>query len=60
MTKKAYHPEDLSADPAAQQMLIRAEELGLSTAFTRATELSPATSAAPACAANCAAWDPAG
>ncbi len=41
MTKKTYHPEDLSADPAAQQMLIRAEELGLSTAFTRATELSP-------------------
>lgn len=41
MAKKDYRPEDLSADPAAQQMLIRAEELGLSTAFTRAAELSP-------------------
>ena len=30
-----------SADPAAQQMLIRAEELGISTAFSRADDLAP-------------------
>ena len=33
--------EELSSDPAAQQMLIRAEELGLSTAFTRADDSAP-------------------
>ncbi len=41
MPKEKRSPEELSADPAAQQMLIRAEELGLSTAFTRAEELAP-------------------
>ncbi|MCL4823425.1 MAG: hypothetical protein KJZ57_04315, partial [Anaerolineales bacterium] len=30
-----------SADPAARQMLIRAEELGIGTAFTRADEMFP-------------------
>ncbi len=30
-----------SADPAAQQMLIRAEELGISTAFSRADDIAP-------------------
>jgi len=29
------------ADPAAQEMLIRAEELGIGTAFTRASDMSP-------------------
>ena len=33
--------EEKSIDPAAQAMLIRADELGLSTAFTRADNLSP-------------------
>ena len=33
--------EQYSADPAAQQMLTRAQELGLSTAFTRADDLAP-------------------
>lgn len=33
--------EERTADPAAQEMLIRAEELGLNTAFDRADELVP-------------------
>jgi carbon-monoxide dehydrogenase catalytic subunit len=37
--KRSY--EEQSADPAAQQMLIRADELGLSTAFTRADDMVP-------------------
>lgn len=41
MAKKEYRPEDYTADPAAQQMIIRAEELGIGTAFTRASNMSP-------------------
>ncbi len=41
MAKEKKRPEELSADPAAQQMLIRADKLGLSTAFRRAEELPP-------------------
>lgn len=41
MPKKKPTPEEFSADPAAQEMLIRADELGLSTAFTRAADMSP-------------------
>ncbi len=33
--------QEYSTDPAAQQMLIRAEELGISTAFTRADNMVP-------------------
>ena len=33
--------KDYSSDPAAQQMLIRAEELGIGTAFTRADNMVP-------------------
>ena len=33
--------EEFSADPAAQKMLARAQELGLGTAFTRADDLVP-------------------
>ena len=33
--------EEYSTDPAAQEMLIRAEELGIGTAFTRADAMSP-------------------
>jgi len=33
--------EEKSIDPAAQAMLIRADELGISTAFTRADNLAP-------------------
>src|SRR3990172_1969476 len=33
--------EERTADPAAREMLIRADELGLSTAFSRADDLPP-------------------
>ncbi len=41
MAKKKRTPEEFSTDPAAQEMLIRAEELGIGTAFTRADEMAP-------------------
>ncbi|UCD98633.1 MAG: anaerobic carbon-monoxide dehydrogenase catalytic subunit [Chloroflexota bacterium] len=41
MPKKKRTVEEQTIDPAAQEMLIRAEELGLSTAFSRADDLSP-------------------
>ena len=41
MPRKKRTVEEQSIDPAAQEMLIRAEELGLSTAFSRADELAP-------------------
>ncbi len=41
MAKEKKTPQQFSSDPAAQQMLIRAEELGISTAFTRAEALPP-------------------
>jgi carbon-monoxide dehydrogenase catalytic subunit len=41
MTRGKRSYEERSADPAAQEMLIRADELGLSTAFTRAEEMVP-------------------
>jgi len=41
MVKGKRSVEEQSADPAAQQMLIRAEELGLSTAFSRADDMVP-------------------
>jgi carbon-monoxide dehydrogenase catalytic subunit len=37
--KRTY--EEQTADPAAQQMLIRADELGISTAFQRADDMVP-------------------
>jgi carbon-monoxide dehydrogenase catalytic subunit len=39
--KKGRTPQERSIDPAAQAMLIRAEELGLETAFTRAEQMAP-------------------
>jgi carbon-monoxide dehydrogenase catalytic subunit len=41
MAKQKRSPEEYSIDPAAQQMIIRADELGLSTAFTRADAMVP-------------------
>jgi carbon-monoxide dehydrogenase catalytic subunit len=41
MARKKRTPEESSIDPAAQQMLIRAEELGVSTAFSRADAMAP-------------------
>jgi carbon-monoxide dehydrogenase catalytic subunit len=37
--KRSY--EEQSSDPAAQEMLIRADELGIGTAFSRADEMVP-------------------
>lgn len=41
MARKKRTPEEFSVDPAAQQMLIRADELGIGTAFTRADDMVP-------------------
>ncbi len=41
MAKGRRSPEERSIDPAAQEMLIRADELGLSTAFSRAEDMVP-------------------
>lgn len=41
MARKQRTPEERSADPAAQQMLIRADELGIGTAFSRADDMAP-------------------
>ncbi len=41
MAKKQRTPEEYSVDPAAQEMLARANKLGLTTAFTRADDLTP-------------------
>ncbi len=46
--------KEYSTDPAAQQMLIRAEELGIGTAFTRADNMSPCNiGAAGLCCKQC-------
>ncbi len=54
---KARTNEQRSIDPAAQQMLIRAEELGLGTAFTRAEQMAACPigvgSSAGICCKNC-------
>ncbi len=39
--KKSRSPQERSIDPAAHQMLARAEELGLDTAFHRAEQMAP-------------------
>jgi carbon-monoxide dehydrogenase catalytic subunit len=41
MARARRENSERSADPAAQEMLIRADELGLSTAFSRADDLVP-------------------
>jgi carbon-monoxide dehydrogenase catalytic subunit len=41
MAKKKRTIQEQSIDPASQEMLIRAEELGIGTAFTRADDMSP-------------------
>ncbi len=40
-SKKARTPQERSLDPAAQEMLIRADALGLDTAFSRAEQMAP-------------------
>ena len=44
MARKQRTPQEQSADPAAQQMLIRAKELGLGTAFTTLPGAAPSMS----------------
>jgi carbon-monoxide dehydrogenase catalytic subunit len=41
VAKQKRTPQQHSIDPAAQQMLIRADELGIGTAFHRAENMSP-------------------
>ena len=41
MAREKKTPQQMSADPAAQQMLIRADQLGLGTAFSRAEAMAP-------------------
>ncbi len=41
MAKKVRTPEERTIDPAAQEMLIRADELKIGTAFSRADKMSP-------------------
>ena len=41
MPRKKRTAEEMSMDPAAQDMLLRAEEMGVSTAFSRADEMVP-------------------
>lgn len=54
MAKKKRTLEELSIDPATQEMLQRAEEMGISTAFTRADEMAPCNiGGAGMCCKNC-------
>ena len=41
MARKKRTQEERTSDPAAQEMLIRADELGISTAFSRADDSAP-------------------
>jgi carbon-monoxide dehydrogenase catalytic subunit len=41
MARKRRTPEEQTIDEAAQEMLIYADELGISTAFTRADDMTP-------------------
>ncbi len=41
MARKKRTPEERSIDPAAQEMLIRADQIGVSTAFSRADDMVP-------------------
>ena len=48
-------PEEASIDPAAQEMLAAAEEMGVTTAFSRADEMAPCTiGAVGMCCSLCA------
>lgn len=41
MARKQRTPEERTTDPAAQEMLIRADEIGVGTAFSRADNMVP-------------------
>jgi len=58
MAKQKRSPEEYSIDPAAQAMIIRADDLGLTTAFSRADAMPPCNIGGAGCAASSAAWGP--
>jgi len=41
MAKEKLTPQEMSIDPASQEMIDRAEKMGISTAFSRAEAMSP-------------------
>jgi carbon-monoxide dehydrogenase catalytic subunit len=54
MAKKQRTPEEASIDPATQEILLRAEELGIETAFSRADQMAPCNIGAKGmCCKNC-------
>jgi len=54
MAKKKRTLEEQTTDPAAQEMLQRAEELGIKTAFSRADDMAPCNiGGAGMCCKNC-------
>lgn len=54
MAKKKRTIEELSIDPASQEMLQRAEDMGIKTAFTRADDMAPCNiGGAGMCCKNC-------
>ncbi|MBN1146852.1 MAG: anaerobic carbon-monoxide dehydrogenase catalytic subunit [Anaerolineales bacterium] len=54
MAKDKRTQQERTADPAAQEMLIRADEMGLSTAFSRADEMAACNiGGAGMCCKNC-------
>jgi len=54
MAKKKRTIEELSIDPATQEMLQRAEEMGIKTAFTRADDMAPCSIGGKGmCCKNC-------
>ncbi len=54
MAKKKRTIEEFSIDPATQEMLQRAEDLGIKTAFTRADDMAPCSIGAKGmCCKNC-------
>ena len=54
MARKSRPPQERSIDPAAQEMLIRADSLGLETAFHRADAMPPCNiGAAGMCCKQC-------
>jgi carbon-monoxide dehydrogenase catalytic subunit len=54
MAKERRTPEEASIDPATQEILIRADELGIGTAFSRADLMAPCNIGADGmCCKNC-------
>jgi len=57
-TKKLADPEAATIDPASRQMIQRAHELGIETAFDRAVTMKPCNIGTQGiCCKNCGMWD---